>query len=532
MSQIGFNNGIALRAYCSSLRRVYLVQLVQGRCGFLNYKTSELRINSRFLASSKNHQRNKLGETILEMAELSLKELKDLADDNEIDLSARNLTSVPKALCQVITSCHVLPYVLFNNIFHKYATNLLCCKKLGFQVPRLTHIDLGSNKIVVLPPSICTMTRLVRLELGSNLLGHLPDNIGDLVHLEHLDLYNNEIEDLPLSFANLCSLRWLDLKKNPLQPELLKAAGNCGNEKECKQAAVNVVSYMKELSKNHHEQMLQQQKVIEKIHEVKGETKEPTHKHKKKHNKKDSHTTTKNSDLLHVNNKTLLAQSRRPKTEEEVLRPTKLHHGLLFRMTRFLIKLLLTVITMGIIAITIGIVLSCTGLASAKLESKALCADLRRLSSMKMPSPRFFDNVRQAYGSMFRIYWLRLQSSVLALQMLWGKLHREFIKSDIGFAFDRLYHNCHTFVADTSSNVIQFLGTKREALIQWWDATGINQISDIVDTVKITAAILYEIGKDICELSIESLEGIYRRAEVFVHVWANNGLAKAIESSF
>ncbi|KHJ79095.1 hypothetical protein OESDEN_21268 [Oesophagostomum dentatum] len=63
------------------------------------------------------------------MAEISLKELKDLADDNEIDLSARGLTTVPKALPQV---------------------------------PRLTSIDLGSNKITILPTSLCTMTRLVR----------------------------------------------------------------------------------------------------------------------------------------------------------------------------------------------------------------------------------------------------------------------------------------------------------------------------------------------------------------------------------
>ncbi|KHJ79094.1 leucine Rich repeat-containing domain protein [Oesophagostomum dentatum] len=129
-----------------------------------------------------------------------------------------------------------------------------------------------------------------RLELGSNLLDHLPDNIGALVHLEHLDLYNNQIEELPLSFSNLNALKWLDLKKNPLVPDLLKVAGNCGSEKECRQAAVSVVGYMKEMSKAHKEQMLKQQKVNEKIQEVREETKEPTHKNKKKHhNKKDEH---------------------------------------------------------------------------------------------------------------------------------------------------------------------------------------------------------------------------------------------------
>uniref|UniRef100_A0A1I7XAG5 FGAR-AT_linker domain-containing protein n=1 Tax=Heterorhabditis bacteriophora TaxID=37862 RepID=A0A1I7XAG5_HETBA len=65
------------------------------------------------------------------MTEFTLKELKDLLDENELDLSARGLTVVPKALPQ-----------------------------LG----RATEVDLRSNKIVTLPNEICTMTRLVRLD--------------------------------------------------------------------------------------------------------------------------------------------------------------------------------------------------------------------------------------------------------------------------------------------------------------------------------------------------------------------------------
>ncbi|EPB72916.1 hypothetical protein ANCCEY_07987 [Ancylostoma ceylanicum] len=178
----------------------------------------------------------------LKMSEISLKELKDLADDNEIDLSARGLTLVPKALPQV---------------------------------PRLTHIDLGSNKITVLPPSLCSMTRLV-------------SPLAIIISKERLQIYQSR--ELPLSFSNLGALKWLDLKKNPLVPDLLKATGNCGSEKECRQAAVNVVAYMKEMSRAHNNQMLKQQKINEKIQEVKGESKEPTHKNKKKHhNKKEEH---------------------------------------------------------------------------------------------------------------------------------------------------------------------------------------------------------------------------------------------------
>lgn len=36
------------------------------------------------------------------------------------------------------------------------------------------------------------------------------------------------------------SLKWLDLKDNPLEPGLAKAAGDCLDEKQCKQCAAKV----------------------------------------------------------------------------------------------------------------------------------------------------------------------------------------------------------------------------------------------------------------------------------------------------
>lgn len=36
------------------------------------------------------------------------------------------------------------------------------------------------------------------------------------------------------------NLKWLDLKDNPLDPTLAKVAGDCLDEKQCKQAAVRV----------------------------------------------------------------------------------------------------------------------------------------------------------------------------------------------------------------------------------------------------------------------------------------------------
>lgn len=44
----------------------------------------------------------------------------------------------------------------------------------------------------------------------------------------------------PLYRSFLQNLKWLDLKDNPLDPVLAKVAGDCLDEKQCKQAAVKV----------------------------------------------------------------------------------------------------------------------------------------------------------------------------------------------------------------------------------------------------------------------------------------------------
>lgn len=43
------------------------------------------------------------------------------------------------------------------------------------------------------------------------------------------------------------SLKWLDLKDNPLEPGLAKAAGDCLDEKQCKQCATKVTEEQSEI---------------------------------------------------------------------------------------------------------------------------------------------------------------------------------------------------------------------------------------------------------------------------------------------
>lgn len=101
------------------------------------------------------------------------------------------------------------------------------------------------------------------MDLSKNQLSCLPDELGNLTSLQHLDLYNNKLTLLPVSFSQLrvgfthsrdacvCwrfiwlrfqNLKWLDLKDNPLEPNLAKAAGDCLDERQCKQCASMVRS--------------------------------------------------------------------------------------------------------------------------------------------------------------------------------------------------------------------------------------------------------------------------------------------------
>lgn len=139
--------------------------------------------------------------------------LRDKLDGNELDLSLSDLNEVP-------------------------------VKELA-ALPKATVLDLSCNKLTTLPSDFCGLTHLVKLDLSKNKLRQLPADFGRLVNLQHLDLLNNRLVTLPVSFAQLKSLKWLDLKDNPLDPVLAKVAGDCLDEKQCKQCANKVLQHMK-----------------------------------------------------------------------------------------------------------------------------------------------------------------------------------------------------------------------------------------------------------------------------------------------
>ncbi|XP_074475478.1 leucine-rich repeat-containing protein 59 isoform X2 [Sebastes fasciatus] len=182
--------------------------------------------------------------------------LKDKINGNEVDLSLSNLTEVP-----------VRELALFT---------------------KATVLDLSCNNIISLPPEFCNLTHLVKVDLSKNQLTCLPDDLGNLSSLQHLDLYNNKLTVLPVSVSQLRSLKWLDLKDNPLEADLAKAAGDCLDEKQCKQCATKVLQHMRGLQDEvdrAREKRLLRGKELERKKEVKQREREAKEKEARKREK-------------------------------------------------------------------------------------------------------------------------------------------------------------------------------------------------------------------------------------------------------
>uniref|UniRef100_A0A8C9KTC0 Leucine rich repeat containing 59 n=1 Tax=Serinus canaria TaxID=9135 RepID=A0A8C9KTC0_SERCA len=179
-------------------------------------------------------------------------------------------------------------------------------------LPKATVLDLSCNNLISLPSDFCSLMHLVKLDLSKNRLQQLPLDFGRLVNLQHLDLLNNRLVTLPVSFAQLkvklpwscdptamllqprlcCAflqnLKWLDLKDNPLDPVLAKVAGDCLDEKQCKQAAVKVLQHMKAIQSEQDRQRqrkLQAEREMEKKREAEQRAKEALEKELRKREK-------------------------------------------------------------------------------------------------------------------------------------------------------------------------------------------------------------------------------------------------------
>ncbi|XP_075034006.1 leucine-rich repeat-containing protein 59 isoform X2 [Mixophyes fleayi] len=155
--------------------------------------------------------------------------LRDKLDGNELDLSLSDLSEIPVRELAALT--------------------------------KATKLDFSCNKLTTLPGEFCSLTHIVRLDLSKNQLLQLPSEFGRLINLQHLDLLQNRLTTLPVTFAQLKNLKWLDLKDNPLNPILAIEAGDCLDEKQCKECAQKVLQYMKVIQADQEREL--QRKLLE-----------------------------------------------------------------------------------------------------------------------------------------------------------------------------------------------------------------------------------------------------------------------------
>uniref|UniRef100_A0A8D0EED9 Leucine-rich repeat-containing protein 59 n=1 Tax=Salvator merianae TaxID=96440 RepID=A0A8D0EED9_SALMN len=241
--------------------------------------------------------------------------LKDKLEGNELDLSLCDLNEVP-------------------------------VKELA-ELPKATILDLSCNNLTSLPSDFCSLTHLVKLDLSKNQLQQLPQDFGRLINLQHLDLLNNRLITLPVSFAQLKNLKWLDLKDNPLDPTLAKVAGDCLDEKQCKQAAVRVLQHMRTIQSEMDrlkQQKLQAKRELEKKREAEQRAKEAQERELRKREKaEEKERRRREYDALRAAKQEMATQPRKEKGENLKLSASHLSRSPQHKRSwsRILLKMLL-----------------------------------------------------------------------------------------------------------------------------------------------------------------------------------------------
>uniref|UniRef100_W5MZB8 Leucine-rich repeat-containing protein 59 n=1 Tax=Lepisosteus oculatus TaxID=7918 RepID=W5MZB8_LEPOC len=291
--------------------------------------------------------------------------LRDKINGNEMDLSLCNLTEVP-------------------------------VKELS-AFPKATALDLSCNNLTILPSDFCGLTHLTKLDLSKNQLSQLPAELGRLISLQHLDLYNNKLTMLPVSFAQLKNLKWLDLKDNPLEPSLAKAAGDCLDEKQCKQCAGRVLQYMRviqEQEDKEKERRLQREKAseLEKKREAQQRAKEAREREARKREKAEEKERKRRE---YDAQRAAMASQEKPKKKEQVDGEAKGNHTVVKksapRPRRSVISLLLKLLLFLLVG-----VLAVVGVCQmTELRQEATCVSINVMYEEAVSQVRGQEVVRR-----------------------------------------------------------------------------------------------------------------------------------------
>lgn len=438
----------------------------------------------------------------------SLAELRNLQEDDELDLSACGIKEFPNAIVQLT---------------------------------RLTNLDLSSNAIAFLPETFCKMTKLVRLDFGNNKLDHLPDGIGYLTSLQHLNLYNNKLEDLPLSFGKLKALKWLDLKKNPLNAKLLAIAGNCGTDAECKTAAKQVVDvYMGERQKQIDTQKAQEAKHKAKVQKAQEEEKIRKHQEKKakesgKKEEKDAkqrEATSNNKSHQHAPQQQQHQKAHKKETQKHDDNKTtsakprgffRKLFGFIWSCTFYLSLILAT-------SSSIAIGLDCTGRGTPIPGSAPLCKDFSLIGTGNKPSPAFVQNLKKTYGQVFTGYHNQLKPHVAPVQASISNQWKQFAKTDNGKKVEQVAFQVHTWIVDKWVKAQRFVQQQWAKIAAWWKKDGQKQFGPALEGFKLGLKMVFQFVYDILSNVAALLIHFAVRVKIFFVALMDGGFNAAMNT--
>lgn len=127
-----------------------------------------------------------------------------------LNLSGKHLASVPDRMFSIydLTDENAV-----NLDFNKPSKE----EDMWWNIKPLTHLDLSSNVLTVLPGQIGVFQDLTVINLQDNSLTSLPEEITTLTKLNKLFLNRNKINKLPKKIENLRDLRVLNISYNFLE---------------------------------------------------------------------------------------------------------------------------------------------------------------------------------------------------------------------------------------------------------------------------------------------------------------------------